>query len=51
MLGRLLWCALATLVLAPAALAGGPSPGVTQDSEGVQLPEVDVSYFAQADGA
>jgi hypothetical protein len=51
MLRRLFWCALATLVLVPAAVAAGPSPGVSQDSEGVQLPEGDVTYVAQADGA
>jgi len=51
MLRRLIWCALATLVLAPTALAGGPSPGVSQSSEGVRLPEGDVSYVTRADGA
>ena len=51
MLRRLLWCALVSLVLAPTALAGGPSPGVTQGSEGVRLPEGDVSYVVKAAGA
>ena len=51
MLRRLFWCALVTLVLAPTALAGGPSPGYTQGSEGVRLPEGDVSYVARQDRA
>ncbi|TMK69746.1 MAG: hypothetical protein E6G50_11230 [Actinobacteria bacterium] len=47
-----LCCALTALVVVPAAFAGGPSPGVTQDaSQGVQLPEGDVSYVAEPDGA
>jgi hypothetical protein len=45
-------CALVALVLVPTALAAGPSPGVSQDvSQGVQLPEGDVSYAAEPDGA
>jgi hypothetical protein len=51
MLRRLLWCALGALALAPTALAGGPSPGVSQSSEGVRLPEGDISYVARAEGA
>jgi hypothetical protein len=47
-----LLCALAALVLVPTALAAGPSPGVSQDaSQGVQLPEGDISYAAEPDGA
>jgi hypothetical protein len=47
-----LFCLLAALVVVPAAFAGGPSPGVTRDgSQGVQLPEGDVSYVAEPDGA
>jgi hypothetical protein len=45
-------CALVALVLVPTALAGGPSPGVAQDpSQGVRLPEGDVSYATEPDGA
>jgi hypothetical protein len=44
--------ALAALAVVPAAFAGGPSPGVSQDAaQGVQLPEGDVSYVAEPDGA
>jgi hypothetical protein len=47
-----LWCVLVALVLVPTALAAGPSPGVAQDaSQGVQLPEGDVSYVAESNGA
>jgi hypothetical protein len=50
---RLTLCwAVAALAIAPAAFAAGPSPGVSQDaSQGVQLPEGDVSYSAEPDGA
>jgi hypothetical protein len=50
---RLSFCwAVAALAIAPAAFAAGPSPGVSQDaSQGVQLPEGDVSYAAEPDGA
>jgi hypothetical protein len=52
MLRLSLSCALAALVIAPIALAAGPSPGVSQDtSQGVQLPEGDVTYVAEPDGA
>jgi hypothetical protein len=47
-----LLCALAALVLAPTAFAAGPSPGVSQDaSQGVQLPEGDVSYATSQEAA
>ena len=47
-----LLCALAALVLAPTALAAGPSPGVSEDATlGVQLPEGDVSYATSQEAA
>jgi hypothetical protein len=51
MLRRLLWCSLAALALVPTALAAGPSPGVSQSSEGVGLPEGSVRYVTLRDGA
>lgn len=50
MLRCLLAGAAAALALAPTALAGGPSPGVTQSSVGVRLPQGTVRYVAQPEG-
>src|SRR5262249_5923808 len=50
---RLSFCwAVAVLAIAPSAFAAGPSPGLSQDaSQGVQLPEGDVSYATEPDGS
>jgi hypothetical protein len=44
MLRRLLWCGIAALALAPAALADGGTAGVTQGWDGVLAPNGNVRY-------
>jgi len=48
---RLVLCALLALAAAPAAHAGGPSPGVVQDAIGVRALDGSLRYAALADGA
>lgn len=51
MFRRLACCALLALAAAPAAEAGGPSPGVVRDTAGVRTQDRSVRYAALANGA